>query len=125
ALSSSLVSDGDTVVATVTAVDAHGNDLGDVTADATLTSDIDGDTIAAGTVTVSGTGTHTITATIGSATDAATVTVAPVPVLIITPADETVAAGGSVQFVASRAALLVTTDVTPTTVFTSSNTSDT
>src|SRR5690606_9604287 len=126
-LSSSVVTDGDTVVATVTAEDAHGNDLGDVTADAVLTSDITADDIPAATssVTVNGVGDHTITATIGSVSATAVVTAAPAPFLTISPSDDTVTAGDSIQFNVSRTALLVTTTVTATTTFASSNATDT
>jgi autotransporter-associated beta strand protein len=65
----------DTITATVTARDSFGNDLGDVTADATLTSDNPADTVRGATVMFGHASIHVITATLNGRSASVAVTV--------------------------------------------------
>ncbi|MDR1428450.1 MAG: Ig-like domain-containing protein, partial [Bifidobacteriaceae bacterium] len=72
----SAVADGGVAVFRVWTADPYGNEVGDVSASAVLTSTASGDTISANRVTVQGTGLRLITATSGSWTSTpATLTV--------------------------------------------------
>ena len=94
--SSSTVLAGATQTYTATATDQFGNPLGDVTAQTTFSISPNG-SCTANTCSATVVGTHTVTGTNGSATGQATLTikVAALDHMVLSPADATIASGGS------------------------------
>ena len=94
--SSSTVLAGATQTYTATATDQFGNPLGDVTAQTTFSISPNG-SCTANTCSATVAGAHTVTGTNGSATGQATLTVkvAALDHMVLSPADATIASGGS------------------------------
>ncbi|MFG6477442.1 CocE/NonD family hydrolase [Microbacterium sp. P06] len=78
-VSETTVDQGDTVTVAVTGFDAEGEELGDVTDLAALSSSVDTDVFAGSAVTFVHASPHVITAAVNGATDSVTVEVVPAP----------------------------------------------
>lgn len=101
--STASVTAGGTVAFTVTATDAGGTDLGDVTADSTVASSEESDEVNGAEITVRTAGPRTISATLGALTASTDlfVTAGSIAAITLEPSSSTVVAGTSVDVTAT------------------------
>jgi hypothetical protein len=99
---STQITAGDSVAFVTTSYDAYGNPIGQITQNATYTTNVSSDIVSGNDVQVFAAGTHTVTATADGHSAHTTVQVAPAPAVSIAFASDdqnvTVPVGGTVTF---------------------------